>query len=216
MGVNRRGWLVAGALAAVIAALAIGAVRAPTVSAAGSTLFLHGATTFTMDGTAPTAALPATLLLAPVGASRTWATTTATTNAQTIFATASFSFQYWTTGVAGGTTGVTLTFAYSASSACTSPTTIAQENATLAVGSSLSTASFSPASDVSVPAGAFFCFTLAVTAIGAVNLTLDYDASSTPTNLASTQTIFIPELVLPFLGAALFLPAIAKLRRQRS
>ncbi|HKW59578.1 MAG TPA: glycosyltransferase family 2 protein [Candidatus Dormibacteraeota bacterium] len=209
--VNRRGWLVAGAMAGVVGALVMGAVNAPTAEAAGSTLFLHGASTFTMDTTTPTAVLPATFLLAPVNATRTWATTTSTTNAQTIFASTSFTFQYWTTGV-GGTTGVTLTFAFSSSSTCSSPTTIAQLGTTLSAGSGLTTPSFSPASDVTVPAGSFFCFTLTVTALGVVNLTLDYDAASSATNLASTQTIFIPELVLPLLGLALLAPAAARRR----
>ena len=80
----------------------------------------------------------------------------------------------------------------------------------LAVGSGLSTSSFSPASDMTVPAGSFFCFTLTVTSLGVVNLTLDSDAASTPTNLASTQTIFIPEFLLPFAGLAFIAPVIAR------
>jgi cellulose synthase/poly-beta-1,6-N-acetylglucosamine synthase-like glycosyltransferase len=211
--VNRRGWLAVGAMAALIAALAIGAWRAPTVEAAGSTLFLHGATTFTLDATSPTGLVAAALLLAPVGTSRTWATTTSTAAAQTIGATTSFTFQYWTTGAVGGSTGVTLAFSYSASSTCSSPTTIAQSSTTLAVGSGLTTSSFSPSGDVSVPAGSFFCATLTVTSVGVITLTLNYDASSATTNLASTQTIFIPELLLPLAGLALLIPAVARLRR---
>jgi hypothetical protein len=177
-------------------------------------LFLHGSSTFTMDNTTPTAPVPTAFLLAPVGATRTWSTTTATTNAQTIFASTAFAFQYWTTG-AGGTTNVTLTFAYSSSSTCSSPTTIAQSSTTLLAGSGLTTPNFSPASNVTVPAGSFFCFTLTVTGLGGVNLTLDYDAASSPTNLTSTQTIFIPELVLPFVGLAFVAPAAMRLWRRR-
>jgi hypothetical protein len=197
-------------MAGVVGALVLGAVNAPTAEAAGSTLYMHGNAAFTMDNTAPTAALPASLLLT-VGATRTWATTTATTNAQTIFASTSLAFQYWTTG-AGGTTTVTLTFAYSSSSTCSSPTTIAQSSTTLTSGSGLTTPGFSPASNVTVPAGSFFCFTLAVTAQAGLNLTLDYDAAGSATNLASTQTIFIPELVLPLLGLALLIPAATRRR----
>ncbi len=211
---NRRGWLVSGAMAALIVALAIGAWRAPTAEAAGTTLFLHGAIAFTMDATSPTGLVPATLLLAPVGTSRTWATTTSTSAAQTIGATTSFTFQYWTAGAAGGTTGVSMAFAYSASSTCSSPTTIAQSAATLAVGSGLTTSSFSPGGDVTVPAGSFFCFTLTVTSVGVVNLTLSYDAASAATNLVSSQTIFIPEFLLPFAGLAMLFPAAV--RRWRS
>lgn len=207
--VNRRGWLVAGAMALVLGALTLGAVKAPTAEAAGSTLFMHAGNT--MDATTPTALLPATLLLALVGTTQTWATSTPTTNAQTIFSSTSFAFQYWTTGV-GGSTNVTLTFAFSSTSSCSSPTTIASLNTTLTAGSGLTTPGFSPAGNVTVPAGSFFCFTLTVTGLGVVNLTLDYDASSSATNLTSTQAIFIPELVLPLLGLALVVPAAMRRR----
>jgi hypothetical protein len=60
-----------------------------------------------------------------------------------------------------------------------------------------------------VPASSFFCFTLTVNSLG-LALTLDYDASGSPTNLASTQTIFIPELVLPFVGLVLLAPIGAR------
>ena len=211
---NRRGWVVVAAMLGALAALAFGAWHAPTAQAAGSTLYLHGTTTFTLDATSPGGLVPATFLMAPVGASRTWATTASTSASQTIFASASFAFQYWTTGIAGST-DVNLTIAYSASSNCAATTTVAQASRTLAVGSGLTTASFSPAADVSVPAGSFFCFTVAVTSIGALNLTLDSDASSTPSNLASTQTIFIPELALPLAGLAVLLPAVTRRWRSR-
>jgi hypothetical protein len=45
-----------------------------------------------------------------------------------------------------------------------------------------------------------------------LNLTLDYDAAGSATNLASTETIFIPELVLPLLGLALLIPAATRRR----
>jgi len=51
---------------------------------------------------------------------------------------------------------------------------------------------------------------LTVNSIGLITLTLDYDASSSPTNLISTQTIFIPELVLPFLALGLLAPIWAR------
>jgi len=211
---NGRGWVVVGGLAVALLALVIGAFNAPTAHAAGSTLFLHGTTTFTMDNTAPAGAVPATFLLAPVGATQTWATTTSASASQTIFATTAFTFQYWTTGVAGGTTGATIALSFSAAANCSSATTIAQSSVTLAVGSALSTSSFSPATDVTVPAGSFFCLTLTVTSIGVVNLTLDSDATSTPTNLTSTQTIFIPELLLPFGGLAVIAPVVARRGRR--
>ena len=51
--------------------------------------------------------------------------------------------------------------------------------------------------------------------MGLVTLTLDYDASSSPTNLISTQTIFIPELGLLLFGFALAVPLWLAARRTR-
>jgi hypothetical protein len=53
-----------------------------------------------------------------------------------------------------------------------------------------------------------------VTSVGVVNLTLSYDAASAATNLVSSQTIFIPEFLLPLAGLAMLVPAAV--RRWRS
>jgi len=201
---RRLGWIVSAALALALVWLGFGAIHAPVARAAGSNLYLHGTLApFTLDNSAPAGVVSALFLLAPVNATRTWSTSASTTAAQTIFSTTAFTFNYSTTGLVGNTTGVTLNFAFSASNNCTSPTTIAQSSTTLSIGTGLSTGSFSPTADVVVPTGSFFCFTITVTSISVSNLTLDYDAASAQTNLSSTQTIFIPELVLPFLGVAL-------------
>ncbi|MFI5283653.1 MAG: glycosyltransferase [Candidatus Dormibacterales bacterium] len=92
-------------------------------------------------------------------------------------------------------------------------TTIAQTTATLTNGLGLSTASFSPASDVTVPAGSFLCFSVTVNSVTGGGLVLNYDAAATPTNLNSSQTILIPEHVLPFLGLALLVPLARRRRR---
>ena len=212
---SRLGWVVAAAFGLALAGLGIGAINAPVANAAGTTLYLHGASPFTLDATAPAALVPQTMVLT-TGNTRTWATTSSTAASQTIFSATSFTFNYWTLGV-GGTANVTLTFAFSSSSTCSSPTTIAQTTTGLTGGSGLSTPPFSPSSSVSVPAGSFFCLTLVVNSIGIVTLTLDYDAGGSPTNLVSSQMIFIPELVLPFLGVALLLPIGTRrlLRRTR-
>ena len=202
------GWTVSAVLALTLGGLVVGAVHAPITQAAGTSLFLHGAGPFALDATSPGAVLPQTMLLT-TGNNRTWAATSTTAAAQTISSTTSFSFNYWTLGV-GGSANVTLTFAFSSSNTCSSPTTIAQTATTLASGANQTTGSFSPSSNITVPAGSFFCFMLTVNSIGLITLTLDYDASSSPTNLISTQTIFIPELVLPFLALVLLAPIWAR------
>src|SRR5712691_4897042 len=136
---RRLGWIVSAALALALAWLGFGAAHAPVARAAGSNLYLHGAIRpFTLDNTAPAGLVPALFVLAPVNAARTWSTTTSTTAAQTIFSTTAFNFNYSTTGLVGNTTGVTLNFAFSAASTCTSPTTIAQSSTTLSIGTGLS------------------------------------------------------------------------------
>ena len=96
-------------------------------------------------------------------------------------------------------------------------TTIAQATSvTLSSGSNLNTANFSPASNVTVPAGSFLCFSILVSSVAGGGVTLDYDAAANATNLVSSQTIFIPELLLPLLGAAPLAPLLGRaLRRSR-
>jgi cellulose synthase/poly-beta-1,6-N-acetylglucosamine synthase-like glycosyltransferase len=85
----------------------------------------------------------------------------------------------------------------------------------LALGLNQLTATFSPASNVVVPAGSYFCYSVRVTSVTNGGLTLDVDALTMATALISSQTIFIPELVLPFVGLAVFAPLAARWRRSR-
>jgi cellulose synthase/poly-beta-1,6-N-acetylglucosamine synthase-like glycosyltransferase len=85
----------------------------------------------------------------------------------------------------------------------------------LGVGLNQLTGTWSPASNVTVPAGSYFCYTVKVTAVTSGGLTLNVDAATTPTALISSQTIFIPELVLPLIGLAAFAPFAGRLRRRR-
>jgi cellulose synthase/poly-beta-1,6-N-acetylglucosamine synthase-like glycosyltransferase len=95
-------------------------------------------------------------------------------------------------------------------------TTIAKTTVTLTSGTGLATAAFSPAANVTVPSGSFLCFTVFVNSVTGGGLTLHYDSAATPTNLNSSQTITIPELVLPFFGLALLAPFAARIRRRRA
>jgi cellulose synthase/poly-beta-1,6-N-acetylglucosamine synthase-like glycosyltransferase len=96
-------------------------------------------------------------------------------------------------------------------------TPIASSAATaLALGANQFTANFSPAANVVVPAGSYFCYTVDVTSVTGGGLTLDVDSSTAATALISSQTIFIPELVLPLVGLAALAPVAARLRRRRT
>lgn len=94
---------------------------------------------------------------------------------------------------------------------------IAQTTVTLThtTAAGLSTAPFSPSSAVTVPAGSFLCFSVDINSVTGGGLILSYDAAATPTNLGSSQTILIPELVLPLVGLSLLAPFASRLRRRR-
>jgi glycosyltransferase involved in cell wall biosynthesis len=84
----------------------------------------------------------------------------------------------------------------------------------LGVGLNQFTPTWSPAGDVVVPAGSYFCYTVDVTSVTNGGLTLQVDAAATPTALISSSTIFIPELVLPLVGLSLLAPFASRLRRR--
>jgi cellulose synthase/poly-beta-1,6-N-acetylglucosamine synthase-like glycosyltransferase len=213
---RRLAWVAIGALALALSGVGLGALRAPVVEAVGtSVLYLHR-TPFAMDEVVP-AGSRANLSLT-MGLTQTWATPVATAASQTIFAGTTFTFNYFTTVGSVGTVTVTLRVGYSATSTCPAVTNlIAQTSDTLTSGGPLSTASFSPASAVTVPINSFFCFTITVTGVGAPGLTLHYDGGTlATTNLTSSQTIFIPEFLLPFIGLAVLAPLVGRLRRRQS
>jgi len=92
-------------------------------------------------------------------------------------------------------------------------TVIAQATGvTLSNGSNLTTATFSPSTNVTVPAGSYFCWNITTTSVASGGVTLDYDASASPSNIQSSQTISIPELALPLMGLALIVPLVVRRR----
>jgi excisionase family DNA binding protein len=111
---SRLAWVAVGALVLALGGIGFGALHAPVVEAAGTSLFLHGASTFTMDTTSPVGAQQSMSMTA-ANSTRTWATS-ATSGAQTILSSTTFVFNYST--VNAGTSTATLRFGYSASSSC--------------------------------------------------------------------------------------------------
>ncbi|HEV2013945.1 MAG TPA: glycosyltransferase family 2 protein [Candidatus Dormibacteraeota bacterium] len=203
---RRLAWVMIGGLMLCLGALGVGALHAPVVEAVGTmTLYLHGASTFTMDEVSPIGSQQTFFL--GNGATRTWHTPSSTAAAQTIAATTTFSFTFWASGPNTDDSQTRLTFAYSSSSTCSSPTTIAQATFLLHTGANQTTATFTPASSVAVPTGSFFCWTMLVLDAGAdAGRTLLYDDSTDKTHINSSQTIFIPEFALLLVGVALLAP----------
>ncbi|HEY2597473.1 MAG TPA: glycosyltransferase family 2 protein [Candidatus Dormibacteraeota bacterium] len=228
---NRRlGWVVVAAMAAALAAVAVGAVRAPITDAAGSTFFLFG------NGTNPTLfdatvsnntvrsqvfnttctpACPATWT-SGVGAWPGVATSTA--SAQTIFA-GTYSWQYWTSNT-GADALVSWTFKYGNNVGCTTaPVNIAAfTNVPVRVNQATGTTVNvgTTVSNTNVPAGKFLCLSIARTSGGPVTLRYGNN-NGQRTNFTTPQVIFIPEPGAALLGFALAIPFATRLwtRRRR-
>jgi hypothetical protein len=217
------GWIVTLAVVCALGGLGVEAVNAPIAEAAGTSLYLHGGscptTDGTMDTTSPTSTTK-TWSLGTAAQSCQWDASTSTTSDQTIYATDVFTFTFWAvSSKANRSAAISATFGYSAVSTCNSVTAIATMptfSFTLASTSSTQETppTFSPAADVLVPAGSFFCWTITVqTASG--NISLQWDSSAAATNLNSSDTIFVPEYVLLLAGIAFILP-VARRNRRRS
>jgi 1,2-diacylglycerol 3-beta-glucosyltransferase len=213
---RRVGWVVIAAMILALLVWALAGRETPQTEAAGTTIYLHGTSTFTLTATAPAGSTVATSSMTTT-TTRTWAGTPATTGSQLIAATDIFVFHYWTT--AGGTSLATVTFGYSSSSTCaTTITTIfTHTNTGLAAGGSgTATPNMSPAADVTVPSGVFFCWRIQVTTVTGGGCTLNYDATTAPTNLTSSDPISIPESALPLTPLAPLIPLMIGVFRRRA
>ena len=218
---GRTGWTVTIALALAAGAVAVGAIRAPEARADAATSAIY------LQNTAGGSPL---FITSSPGTSNTvwqtgnttvvwpWTGTPATTQAaQTIRSTTVFSFTYSSTATQSGNPANTvIRFGYSTSTSCSPLTTIATQTVPLAANASnLTTANFSPTTDVTVPAGSVFCITLTTTVANDF-IDLSFGSSSTPTRLNTSQTIFLPERVLLLVGLALMVPvAVRALREAR-
>jgi hypothetical protein len=223
---RRLGWIVTIAIVCALGGLGVDAVNAPVAEAAGTTLYLHGGTCPTTNGTMNTTSPTSTVntwTIGTVNQTCTWATTTATSAAQTIFNTPnSLALLIYAESTHNGTQSAAFsaTFGYSSSSTCSSVTTIATQASFSFSVSNQNTWNqelppfFTQASNVTVPAGSFFCLTITITTANS-NIKFGWDASAENSNLQSSQTIFIPEYGLLFVAFAFLLPlSVRQLRRR--
>jgi hypothetical protein len=219
---RRIAWIVTIAMVCALAGLGLNAVNAPVAEAAGTSLFLHGGTCPSVDGTMNSTSSTSTTKTWSLGtANQTcqWATTTSTTAAQTIFTTDVFTFNFWAVRSNGaGSPAISAVFGYSSLATCTTVTTIASMATytfnTNTTDTQFTPPTFSPASNVSVPSGSFFCWTITVQTADS-RTSFEWDSSTDNTNLNSSQTIFIPEFGLLFIGLVPFLPALVRRLRNR-
>jgi hypothetical protein len=203
-----RGAAVLAAVALALGLLALQALRSPP-GAAAPAFYLHSAGL--MDETAPTAGTAQTFAMT-AGATATWATATQYP-AQTVPA-GTYTFTYWATGGVGASATVALTFGYSTAADCSGLTVIALASANVLTSGNANTASFIASVPTVLPASAYLCFTITVATVVAGGITLQYDAATEPTNLA-TPAITVPlEGLLLLVPAALAAPLLARRRRK--
>jgi hypothetical protein len=222
---RRLGWIVTIAIVCALGGLGVNAVNAPVAEAAGTTLYLHGGTCPTTNGTMDTTLPSSTVKTWTLGTANqtcTWATTTSTSAAQTILATDVLALTFWAEPTKSGnqTAAIDASFGYSSSSTCSSVTTIATQGSFSFTLNGSNTwvqelpPTFSPTSDVTVPAGSFFCLTITVTTAN-TNVKFGWDNSTEHTMFQSTDTIFIPELGLLLAVFAFLLPVVSRRWRTR-
>jgi hypothetical protein len=211
---RRLAWIVAVAMVAALGGLGVNALHAPVAYAAGTTFYLHNSgitdSPCCIDQVAPTNSGSSFSDWTIVGRTLTWPSST-TVSAQTVAA-GTYTFTYWTGTTTGNNSAtVTMTFGYSADSACSSITTIASWSFQFhdsAVGLTTSTTT---ASSTAIPGGSYLCWQGNSTAVQHNGEDWDCDATTTACNL-NTPTITIPELGLALLGLALVAPIAARRR----
>ena len=229
---TRWAWVAVAAMVVAVFATAVGALRAPVIeSSSGSQFWLHGAVA------SPTFFSPTNPTITPLeivftnpcvpacpevwqGADASGGPAVATSGSQTVFAGA-YKFDYWSDLVSTGSNAViSWTFEYGDNAGCSiNPVVIAQNSAfTLLdnhVGGTPVTV-VTTGSNTTVPAGKFFCLSLAWVSGGPTHLSYNNDAglASRPTNFTTPSVIFIPEFGVALVGLAALAPFVARVRRR--
>ena len=228
----RWAWIAVIAMAVAVFAMAIGALRAPVVeSSSGSQFWLHGAlalpTFFSpTNNTATSAEVIFTSPCVPPcpvvwqGADASGGPAVATTGAQTIFA-GTYGFDYWTDLVPTGFNSViSWTFEYADNAGCTlNPVVIAQNSSFTLLDNHVGGTPVNvvtTTANTTVPAGKFFCLSLAWVSGGPTHLTYNNDTGllPRPTNFTTPSVIFIPEFGIALVGLAVIAPFVARVRRR--
>ena len=144
----------------------------------------------------------------------------ATTGAQTIFA-GTYGFDYWTDLVPTGFNSViSWTFEYADNAGCTlNPVVIAQNSSFTLLDNHVGGTPVNvvtTTANTTVPAGKFFCLSLAWVSGGPTHLTYNNDTGllPRPTNFTTPSVIFIPEFGIALVGLAVIAPFVARVRRR--
>ena len=225
------GWMAIGVIALIISALAIASTNAPTVSAAGNPLYLHGTGTApgcvagTVDPTVGTRGTACQIQSAAGGITTTWGWTGLP--AQTVAAGTWTFTMYWTGGTGSTNDTVSIAAGVSATASCagfvaTVPSTgtwSASYGATTTNTSSPLTVTTSASQlPLVIPPGGSLCLSVTLTHNTGGKPSLMFDG---PTGTASTNfvppSIVVPEALFGFAGLAALVPLVAGrlIRRRR-
>ena len=218
---SRIGWMLIGGMTFLLALAALGGFNAPTVLAAGTTLWLQGTAGCTGAGCHLQATDPNSgqqhVVYNTTTTSNIWSETSSNPSAQVVPAGNVYTFTYSDDG--GANVLATITFYYSVSTPCGAPTgttNLISWSATLLDngGNPLSVNSPASVSPVTIPGGAFLCLWVqGHTLSGQENL--NYNDTNHPGEISSADTLFVPELALGLVGLALIAPFATRLVRRR-
>jgi hypothetical protein len=217
---RRWAWIVTLAMLAALAGLGVRGIHAPVAYAAGTTWYLHNSGTTDspccIDNSVPTSCTNCETFSdwTIVGRTLTWPSSFAV-GAQTVAA-GTYTFTYWTgTTTGNNSAAVTLTFGYSADSACSSINTIASWSFTFNDGANGLTTSTTTASSTSIPANSYICWQGNSTAVQHNGEDWYCDSSFYTCNI-NTPTITVPEVGLVLVALAGVAPLLGRRRARQA
>jgi len=219
------GWLAIVVLALIFAGLAAMSAHAPTVSAAGNPLYLHGTgtapacTPSTMDANVGTRATACEIQSSSGGVTNTWAWTGLP--AQTVAAGVWTFTMYWTGGTGSTNDVVNLTAGVSATASCAGfIATVPNAGSTWTASYGASTANTTSPLTVStsasqlplvIPPGGSLCLSVTLTHNTGGKPSMLYDGTAGAGNTGVVPpSIVVPEGLIGFLGLAVFAPLLAR------
>jgi len=225
------GWMAIGLLALIFGALAAASTHAPTVSAAGNPLYLHGTgtapgcTASTMDANVGTRATPCAIQSAAGGVTTTWAWTGLP--AQTVAAGVWTFTMYWSGGSGATSDSVSITSGVSATASCAGfvaiiPNVGSTWSTTYGGNTANTTSPVTVSTSASqlplvIPPGGSLCLSVTLTHNTGGKPSMLYDGTAGTANTGLVPpSIVVPEGLLGFAGLALFVPLLAtRLIRRR-
>lgn len=218
------GWLAIGVLAIIFAGLAAASSHAPTVSAAGNPLYLHGTgtapgcTASTFDATAGTGTTACSIQSQAGGVTTTWGWTNLP--AQTVAAGAWTLNLSWTGGTGATNDTVSITAGVSATASCagfvaTVPNALTTWTASFGASTANTTSPLTVSTSASqlalvIPAGGSLCLSVTLThnTGGKPSMLYDGTAAAGATNFVP-PSIVVPEGLLGLAGIAVVVPLLA-------